>query len=380
MAMENPSLTHFGRYRVLEELGRGAMGVVYRAQDDLLQREVAIKTMLLPDDPADRAHYEARFRQEAKAAGGLNHHSIITIYDLGREGDWLYIAMELLRGTELRDLMTQGRLTLPQMLDIAAQVAAGLAAAHEHGVVHRDVKPSNVMVLEDGQAKIMDFGVARVQTSELKTKTGLMLGSPKYMSPEQVTGKAVDRRSDIFSLGALLYEMAAGVPPFRGDNLGELLSKITGAMPPPPSEVNRTVPSTLDSIIAKALQKEPDARYQDARELAKDLSECSHLLADATTQARAQSAAAQEAADPDATVGYAVTISTLAVERSQLASTTLSLLPSRHFDATAALQRLSHSVAEENRPATGVTRNWPGIAWVFAFLAATVCSVWIALA
>jgi serine/threonine-protein kinase len=200
-----PPFTHLGRYRVIRELGRGAMGVVYLAQVESLQRQVAIKTLLLPDEPGERAHLEARFRQEAKAAGGLNHPGIITIHDLGREGDYLYIAMELLQGTELRDRMAQGPLPLDMALDIAGQVASALAAAHASHVVHRDIKPGNIMLVGNGQAKIMDFGIARMQSSDVRTQSGTMMGSPKYMSPEQVSGHAVDHRSDIFSLGSMLY-------------------------------------------------------------------------------------------------------------------------------------------------------------------------------
>ncbi len=185
--MDEPLPERIGRYRVLGELG-GAMGVVYRAEDPMLNRTVAIKTILLSFDPALRAEYEARFRQEAKAAGGLNHPNLITIYDVGREGDMAYMAMELLEGVELRDMMKSGRLELPFVLEILAQVADGLAFAHERGVVHRDVKPGNIMIVGGRRAKVMDFGVARMRASDIETQVGAVLGSPKYMSPEQVAG------------------------------------------------------------------------------------------------------------------------------------------------------------------------------------------------
>src|SRR5579859_352370 len=225
----DPSLPErIGRYRVLGELGRGAMGVVYRAEDPLLNRTVAIKTILLSIDPAVRAEYEARFRQEAKAAGGLNHPNLITIYDIGREGDIAYMAMELLEGIELRDLMKSARLELPFVLEILAQVADGLAFAHARGVVHRDVKPSNIMIVGErrAKAKVMDFGVARMHRSEIQTQVGAVLGSPKYMSPEQVAGGAVDGRSDVFSLGVLLYELTAGTPPFAAPDIGQYVLQI----------------------------------------------------------------------------------------------------------------------------------------------------------
>src|SRR4029453_8619689 len=202
-----PTLTQLGRYRILAELGRGNMGIVYRAEDPLLNRTVAIKTIAMMEDPAACAEYESRFYQEAKAAGGLNHPNLITIHDIGREGDIAYMAMELLEGVELRKLMAQGPCPLPFALDILAQVADGLAHAHERGVIHRDIKPANIMVVRDRFAKIMDFGIARMRVSDVKTQTGNILGSPKYMSPEQMTGQPADRRSDIFSLGIVLYEL-----------------------------------------------------------------------------------------------------------------------------------------------------------------------------
>jgi serine/threonine protein kinase len=273
-----PALTHFGRYRIVRELGRGAMGIVYEAEDEMLQRQVAVKMLMLSDDPEERVQHEARFRQEAKAAGGLSHPNVVTIYDLGREGDWLYIAMELLHGVELRELMNKGTLTLAQNVDLAAQVASGLSAAHRRGIVHRDVKPSNIMVLEGHLAKIMDFGVARMQTSEVKTQTGVMLGSPKYMSPEQVGGHPVDHRSDIFSLGSVLYEMVAGAAPFSGNDLGSLLFDIARADPLPPSQRYAGLPEELDRIVLRALARQPEDRYQDAFEMSQDLARCAAAL------------------------------------------------------------------------------------------------------
>ena len=221
--MSEGALKQLGRYRLVAELGRGAMGVVYRAEDPLLNRTVAIKCIILMDDPAARAEYEARFFQEAKAAGGLNHPNLITIHDVGREGDIAYMAMELLEGTELRELMARGRLPLAFALEVVAQVADGLSFAHEHGVVHRDIKPGNIMIVRGWIAKIMDFGIARVRVSDVKTQTGAILGSPKYMSPEQVASQAADRRSDIFSLGVVLHELAAGEPPFSSPTVSQLM-------------------------------------------------------------------------------------------------------------------------------------------------------------
>ena len=275
--MEQPQL---GRYVIESEIGRGAMGVVYKAIDSVLQRTVAVKTvnMALEREHADK--YEARFYQEARAAGGLNHPNIVTVYDAGKAGDVVYMAMEYIQGVELRTLFTEGQpMGVAQALSIAAQVAEGLAYAHQAGVVHRDIKPANIMVVADGPVKITDFGIARMRASADLTQTGVMLGSPKYMSPEQVIGKRADHRSDIFSLGVILYEMLTGSAPFSGENVTALMYQIVNFAPPAPSAVNRAVPEMLDFIVAKMLAKLLEQRYQDARELARDLRECERGLA-----------------------------------------------------------------------------------------------------
>lgn len=267
-------LTQLGRYRIIAELGRGAMGVVYKAEDPLLNRIVAVKTILMSSDADERAEYEARFYQEAKAAGGLNHPNIVTIHDMGREGDVAFMSMELIDGVDLRELMKSGPLPLALAFDIAEQVADGLAFAHEHGVVHRDIKPANIMIVRGRHAKIMDFGIAKVRLSDVKTQTGAMLGSPKYMSPEQLNGERADHRSDIFSLGVMVYEMLTGTVPFSAAELGQLMYQISTAPAPPPSSVNAALPTMADLILAKALEKLPEQRYQDARELVADLRSC----------------------------------------------------------------------------------------------------------
>jgi len=265
-------MRQFDRYEVVAEIGKGAMGVVYRANDPLLDRTVAIKTVIMSDDPQEMAEYEARFYQEAKAAGGLNHPNIVTIYDIGRSGNVAYMAMELLDGEELRTVMKPGTALEPaRAVEIAAQVAEGLAYAHQHGVVHRDVKPANIMILRNGNAKITDFGIARMRQSEVRTQTGVVLGSPRYMSPEQVAGKRAEPRSDIFSLGVILYEMLTGRPAFTGEDVTSVMYQILNVAPPPPSTVNSAVPPVFDFIIAKALAKTPEDRYQEAAELAHDL-------------------------------------------------------------------------------------------------------------
>ena len=275
--MEEPKL---GRYLIQSELGRGAMGVVYKATDSVLERTVAVKTvnMALERDGAER--YEARFYQEARAAGGLNHPNIVTVYDVGKAGDVAYMAMEFIEGQELRTLLGEGKpLPVQQAVSIAAQVAEGLGYAHQHGVVHRDIKPANIMVTPASPVKITDFGIARMRASGDLTQTGMMLGSPKYMSPEQVIGKRADHRSDIFSLGVILYEMLAGSTPFNGDNVTALMYQIVNFAPPAPSAVNASVPELLDYIVAKMLAKALEDRYQSAEDVARDLRECERVLA-----------------------------------------------------------------------------------------------------
>ena len=272
-------ITNLGRYEVVDELGQGAMGVVYKAKDPLIDRVVAIKTINLNQAMEEREEYEARFYQEARAAGRLSHHNIVTIYDVGKSGDVAYIAMEFLQGRELREILNEKPvLPVAEALDIVTQVAQGLAYAHAHGIVHRDVKPSNIMIQNDGHVKITDFGIARMASAAVRTQTGMVLGSPKYMSPEQVMGKLTDQRSDIFSLGIMLYEMLTGRPPFSGENVNAIMYQTLNASPPQPSTLNPGVPEMLNFIVAKALAKKVDDRYQDANEFANDLRACHDTL------------------------------------------------------------------------------------------------------
>lgn len=275
--MEAPKL---GRYAIVSEIGRGAMGVVYKATDSVLERTVAIKTVNMNLTPEEAKGYEARFYQEARSAGSLNHPNIVTIYDVGRVNDVVYMAMEFIEGVELRSLFADGRpLPVTQAISIAAQVAEGLGYAHDHGVVHRDIKPANIMVVQNGPVKITDFGIARMRASSQElTQTGMMLGSPKYMSPEQVIGKRADHRSDIFSLGVILYEMLCGATPFNGENVTALMYQIVNFAPPAPSSVNSAVPELLDYIVAKMLSKPVDERYQGGHEVARDLRQCEQQL------------------------------------------------------------------------------------------------------
>ncbi|HTM60010.1 MAG TPA: serine/threonine-protein kinase [Burkholderiales bacterium] len=269
-----------GRYVIQSEIGRGAMGIVYKALDSVLERPVAVKTVNITLEREYADKYEKRFYQEAKSAGILNHPNIVTIHDVGKAGDVVFMAMEYIEGVELKTLIGEGRpLRLPQAVSIAAQVAEGLAFAHQRGVVHRDIKPANIMVVANGPVKITDFGIARMRGAGDLTQTGMLLGSPKYMSPEQVIGKRADHRSDIFSLGVILYEMLVGAAPFNGENVTALMYQIVNFVPPAPSTVNREIPEVLDYIVAKSIAKPLEERYQDAAELARDLRECERQLA-----------------------------------------------------------------------------------------------------
>src|SRR6476619_7518225 len=263
-----------GRYKIVSEIGQGAMGVVYKAVDPIIDRTVAIKTINLNLSRQELEEYEARFQQEIKAAGRLNHPNIVTIYDVGKTESCAYMAMEFLEGKELKDLIASGnRPSADRVVDIIAQVADGLWFAHQQDIVHRDVKPSNIMVRKGGIAKITDFGIARLPNSAVKTMTGLILGSPRYMSPEQVIGKTIDARSDIFSLGVVLYEALTGVAPFDGDNVNAIMYATVNTTPPPPSQHNRAVPPMLDLIVAKAMAKLLEDRYQSIKEFGDDLRE-----------------------------------------------------------------------------------------------------------
>jgi len=330
-----PSEERIGRYRVVSEIGRGAMGIVYRGEDDALGRSVAIKTILASMDTTEQAGYLARFKQEAKVLGGLSHPSIITVFDFGDERGVAYLAMEFLQGKEVRDLILERKLDLSAAVDIAAQVADGLAFAHSRGVVHRDIKPGNVMVVEGNRAKIMDFGIARVRTSDLKTQTGLMLGSPRYMSPEQVLGRPVDHRSDIFSLGLVLYEMIAGVHPFSGNDVHQIMYQVCNGTAPPPSAANPAVTRALDMIVARALEKDVAARYQDAAAMANDLRAC---LPEVAGKGPAPAVPRARAAAGESTIAAATIVMPIA-----------GMHVLTRFDCDAALKRLAEPKGEDRR-------------------------------
>ncbi len=264
----------FGRYQIIDKLGRGAMGLVYRAIDPLIERELAIKT-LLPDLPEDIvAEVRERFLREARAAGKLSHPNIVTVFDVGEQDGVGYIAMELVAGRSLQQILREPEsLPFDTVAEIAAQVADALDHAHGHSIVHRDVKPGNVMVAPSGRAKLTDFGIAWVPSSSM-TQTGAALGSPKYMSPEQATGQPVEPRSDVFTLGVLLYEMLTRRNPFsREDDVSpfDVMDRIAQEPHPPVREINPEVPAAFEQIIDRALAKKPEDRYASAAEMANAL-------------------------------------------------------------------------------------------------------------
>jgi serine/threonine-protein kinase len=331
----------FGRFRVMGELGRGAMGVVYRAEDTMLGRIVAIKTIALAGSSGEeRDQHEARFLQEARAAARISHPAVITIYEMGREGDVAFMAMELLEGVDLRALIRDASHAPSQAHTIAATVAEGLACAHEQGIVHRDVKPGNIMVLPDGRVKIMDFGIARPLEPTVKTQTGLLLGSPQYMSPEQIVGQPFDHRADIFSLGLVLYEMLTGSRPFAGEDLGELTFKVANMPATPPSHIVRSLPAVVDLIVARALKKKPEERYASAADLARDLWAAIPEVkaAEAERLSRAESTTVPIGGASDATQGDSRPLAAR--------EETPELRPSPRFDSDKALARLPVMSAE----------------------------------
>jgi len=269
----------FGRYEVLEEIGDGAMGRVYRAWDPVVRRTVAIKTVkseYLARDTADE--YLRRFRREAQSAGGLDHPAIVRVFDLGDD----HLVMELVEGRTLHRLIREeGRLTPEETLRLLAPVADAVDHAHRAGIIHRDIKPANIMVQPDGQPKLMDFGVAKIEASVMTT-AGQVLGSPSYMAPEQIAGENVTSRADVYSLAVVAYEMLTGQAPFQGSTITQVIYRVMHEAPPPPRRWNATLPERYDDIFARALAKDPAARFATAGELvgALDIKELEFALSD----------------------------------------------------------------------------------------------------
>jgi serine/threonine protein kinase len=275
--MDDRRSERFGRYEILAELGRGAMGVVYKARDPKINRVVAVKTIsLVGQSPEEEAEYRERFFREAEAAGRLSHPGIVTIFDMGEEPDTHapYIVMEYVGGQSLETLLSQDghKLPMDRALQLALELAEALDCAHGQGVVHRDLKPANVLLTDDGHAKIADFGVAKLNLAN-HTLAGRALGTPAYMSPEQLNGEDVDGRSDLFSLGVLLYTIVTGYRPFQGNSAITVSFKVVNRDPIAATLLNIELPPGLDYIISRAMAKEPAERYQRGMEMVLDIQE-----------------------------------------------------------------------------------------------------------
>src|SRR5271165_1785338 len=280
-----PSGVQVAHYKIVSLLGSGGMGEVYLAEDIQLRRKVALK-MLAPEMTGDERGL-LRFEQEAYAASALNHPNILTIYEFGQADGMHYIASEFVEGVTLRHKMAGGKLPLDIAVDIAIQIAGALAAAHTRGIVHRDIKPENVIVRSDGIVKVLDFGIAKLTrrrvgsttrgtmsaVAVLTSEPGIVLGTAKYMSPEQARGMVVDARSDIFSFGSVMYELFTGVAAFDGETASDVIAEILKADRRPPSQCALDVPQEIDAIVHKALQKDREARYQSVGDLLRDLQE-----------------------------------------------------------------------------------------------------------
>ncbi|PYQ18159.1 MAG: cag pathogenicity island protein Cag6, partial [Acidobacteria bacterium] len=275
MPVNDPVPKTLGRYEIRRELGRGMMGVVYEALDPALGRRLALKTIRLAFEvpPADRASFEQRFLGEARAAAALQHPGIVVVHDVGRDdaSGTLFIALEFLEGRTLAEETAAGKpVEWTRALRLGAQVARALHHAHAEGIVHRDVKPANIMVLASGHAKIMDFGIAKVPASQL-TMAGEFFGTPSYMSPEQAGGLPVDPRSDLFSLGCILHQLLTAQRAFHGPTLPTILMRVIHEDPPPPSRLVPGLPAGVDAVVGRALAKDRDRRYPDGKTMAEDI-------------------------------------------------------------------------------------------------------------
>ncbi len=272
---ETINVKNLGRYQILGTLGKGAMGHVYKGVDPAINRPVALKTIRLDfvNDPEEMEELKERLFREAQAAGKLSHPNIVTIYDVGSEGPLQYIAMEYLEGQTLETLIKKKtQFNYRIISQIIMQICSALEYGHSQGIVHRDIKPANIMVLKDYSIKVMDYGIARVDSHSM-TKTGIAMGTPNYISPEQLQGKSIDQRADLFSLGVVMYELLLGRRPFRGENITSLIYAILNQEPERPSTINPQIPLLFDHIITRSLKKNPSERYQRAKEISADLSD-----------------------------------------------------------------------------------------------------------
>lgn len=272
--MENPEVKHFGRYEIVSELGRGAMGVVYKARDPQIDRLVAVKTVSLwGQEPDEEKEFRLRFMNEAQAAGRLHHSGIVAVFDVGEnpENRDPYIVLEYVQGESLnRILSREKKLPLERALKLAEEVADALDYAHAQGVIHRDIKPANILITPDGHGKIADFGIAKLNLAHF-TIPGRVLGTPAYMAPEQLSGEGVDGRSDLFSLGVILYAMVTGHSPFQGNSATTVCFKVANREPIAASALDMTLPPQLDAVISRAMAKDVSERYQRGSDFADDL-------------------------------------------------------------------------------------------------------------
>ncbi|MET0152705.1 MAG: serine/threonine-protein kinase [Candidatus Binatia bacterium] len=276
--MNGGQVSKVGRYETLAKVGQGAMGVVYRAQDPTIRRVVALKVLPADPEPAKQASAAqgrstaGLFEREAQAAGALLHPNIVTLYDAGRDGSWYYLAMEFIEGdTFAVEIAREGKVEPARAANVVAVVAEALDFAHERGVVHRDIKPANLMILADQTVKVADFGIARLSSTASTLTSDLMIGTPHYMSPEQVSGGQIDGRSDLFSLGVVLYEALTGRKPFQAETLAAVLHSIMSSSPPPAHDVDSTISPELSAIVARAMARNPADRYARGRDMAADL-------------------------------------------------------------------------------------------------------------
>jgi serine/threonine-protein kinase len=272
--MEQPETKQFGRYEILSELGRGAMGVVYKARDPQIDRLVALKTVSLwGQEPDEEKEFRLRFMNEAQAAGRLHHSGIVSVFDVGEnpENHDPFIVLEYVQGESLNRIISrEKKLLLERALKLAEEIADALDYAHAQGVIHRDIKPANILITQDGHAKIADFGIAKLNLAHF-TIPGRVLGTPAYMAPEQLSGEAVDGRSDLFSLGVILYAMVTGHSPFQGTSATTVCFKVANREPIAASALDMTLPPQLDAVIARAMAKDPNERYQRGSDFADDL-------------------------------------------------------------------------------------------------------------
>lgn len=372
--------TKAGRYEIVGELGRGAMGVVYKAVDPVIGRTVAVKTIRLSEEGTGLSRPEllSRFQTEARAAGLLTHPNIVVVYDAGEEDGLYYITMELVEGKSLQAMLdARQAFPLPRVLRILEQTCSALQFAHERNVVHRDVKPANLMLTADDTVKVTDFGTAKILQFGTVQQTAHVMGTPSYMSPEQVKGRAVDGRSDIFSLGVMLYEMVTGEKPFPGQNITTVIYKIVNEDPVPPRQIDPTIHPGISAIVMKALAKEPDQRYQSCRDMLEDLKNYRSLAGAGAAAGNPQSTVVM--ANPAASPGATLPLNAALGGRDAVAqdSTVSATVPPLH----------AHAVTPAHNPALRRTgplaplpepkkKSFLGTAFLFLLLIGVIAAGW----